>query len=260
MNSAGLANQWRAWHFMELIIFDLDRTLVQSNQIGGEIFFRAWKNEFGLDIRGTDWDSMPHMTDVGITHEIFMRRFGRQASHEELNRIKDHILNLLKKELEKKGGTVPEVPGALDLISHLHSSDNMRPVIATGGWDATARCKMRASGLDPKRLPMATSDDAISRVDIVRTAINRATEFYGIQDWGRMVALGDARWDVKAAADLKLPFVGVGEDVDFTALGASHAVVDFSDLSHTLACLRQATSPQNGKSRPNPTDSIAIDA
>jgi hypothetical protein len=69
-------------------------------------------------------------------------------------------------------------------------------------------------------LPLASCDDDISREAILRRGIALAG---GADD--TIVSFGDASWDVRAAANLGLPFIGIGR-----RSGAPEAFDDFTSL------------------------------
>ena len=93
--------------------------------------------------------------------------------------------------------------------------------------------------------PLATSDDAVSRAEILCKAVTRARILNG-SDFDRTVAVGDAVWDVKTAAGLGLPFVGVCADAYSSGLqesGARTVLADYRDLEATFAALDAASVP-----------------
>ena len=69
---------------------------------------------------------------------------------------------------------------------------------------------MGAAQLPAKDIPAAFAEDGPSRESIVRAAIERAKAQYRVRHFERIVSVGDAVWDVRAARRLQLPFVGVG--------------------------------------------------
>ena len=88
---------------------------------------------------------------------------------------------------------------------------NVRLAVATGGWKETALIKLRAIGLDPLRLPLACSSDAISKVDIMRIAERRALPNENAK---RKTYFGDSRYDKEASVELGYDFVAIGENMD----------------------------------------------
>lgn len=115
--------------------------------------------------------------------------------------------------------------------------------LATGGWGPSARLKLAAAALDEPGLVLACSSDAPTRPEILQLALRRARERSGA-DFDRVVSVGDAAWDVRAAAEVGWPFVGVGRGVRARALreaGAAIVVADFSDRAAVYEALEVAT-------------------
>ena len=78
---------------------------------------------------------------------------------------------------------------------------------------------------------MVTADDFETREDIVSNAILAAQRYYGVERFDQVVSIGDGHWDVVAAKNLTLDFVGIGSDVGgdrLRAAGAKHVFPDFS--------------------------------
>ena len=93
-------------------------------------------------------------------------------------------------------------------LALLGSSEAWSVALATGAWFRTAEFKLRAAGIDPTGLPIATSDDHHTRAGIVRTAIRRAEQRLGHSNrFEAIVAVGDGSWDVTTAAEMGIPFI-----------------------------------------------------
>ncbi len=107
---------------------------------------------------------------------------------------------------------------------------------------------MQAAGIEAN-FPGAFADDAISREDIVRTAISRAKETYAQSDFEKIVYIGDGIWDVLTAIQLQLPFIGV-ENKQKTTLenaGVENIIEDFQDFDNFLTALNIASIPKQHK-------------
>ena len=88
----------------------------------------------------------------------------------------------------------------------------VRVAVATGGWKETALIKLRAIGLDPLRLPLASSSDAMSKVDIMRIAERRTLPNEYAK---RKTYFGDSRYDKEVSRELGYNFIAIGETVDY---------------------------------------------
>ena len=135
------------------------------------------------------------------------------------------------------------MPGATDLLERLTKTSGYALALATGGFRAAAEFKIECVGLPLNSFPWATSDDALSREEIVSTAIKRAREHYGQEQFTRIVSIGDGIWDVKTARNLNLPFIGVGNKASLTTAGAGMVIKDFMDIGVFLDLLDRADVP-----------------
>lgn len=231
---------------MKLAVFDLDGTLTKTFAVDGDCFLQAFVDALGIDHVNSNWAEYEHVTDSGVTNEVFARKFGRLPEPTEVSRFIDRFVESL--QVRGNEGEVGEVPGATALLESFRAPSDWRPAIATGGWQRSARLKTRLAGIDADGIPAAFAEDGPSREAIVRTAIDRASFQYQQERFERIVSVGDAVWDVDTAKRLDLPFVGVERDEragQLSERGASHVLRDFLDRPDCLACLEEATVPGN---------------
>ena len=109
-----------------------------------------------------------------------------------------------------RGGSLPEVPGACAFVNELVRRPGVRVAVATGGWKETALLKLQAIGLDSKHMPMASSSDAMSKVDILPIAERRALPEGGAR---RRTYFGDSSYDREVSQQLGYYFIGIGDNV-----------------------------------------------
>jgi beta-phosphoglucomutase-like phosphatase (HAD superfamily) len=200
---------------MPLALFDIDGTLTASNEIDSICFADAFRDVFGFSIN-TDWGAYEHTTDRGIATEA-LRRAGHSADESALTLHRTRFLELLDARMQ----SLDEIPGARTFLAELLTR-GWRIALCTGAWSDSARLKLARAGL-PTDLPLASCDAEISREGILRRGIELAG---GTDDI--IVSFGDAPWDVRAAANLGLPFIGIGR-----RSGATEAFDDFAALKRT---------------------------
>src|SRR5262249_29693609 len=154
----------------------------------------------------TVWTEYKHVTDSGVAGEAFARAFDRAPSEAEISRFVDYFVGLLEERARTGDHHFGEIPGASAFLRRLRSSD-WAVAIATGGWERSARFKMRKASLDTADCPAAFAEDGPARASIVKAAIARAAARHAQQTFERIVSVGDGAWDLHAARSLELPFV-----------------------------------------------------
>jgi beta-phosphoglucomutase-like phosphatase (HAD superfamily) len=212
---------------MPIALFDIDGTLTASNDIDSECFADAFRDVFGIEI-DTNWGSYEHPTDRGIASEA-LRRSGRAADESVLALHRTRFIELLDQRMP----TLDEIPGARAFLSELLARD-WRIALCTGAWSASAWLKLARARFDFD-LPLASCDDDISREGILRHGIELAG---GSDD--TIVSFGDAPWDVRAAANLGLPFIGIGDESPQCS-DAATVFGDFIDADAVLDAIYRVT-------------------
>jgi phosphoglycolate phosphatase-like HAD superfamily hydrolase len=228
---------------VHLVLFDIDGTLTHSQTIDGELYLRSLAEVFGFTDVGADWSAYRHTTDSGILQEIFEARVGREPSVADITTFRKHFIDAIAAAAAR--APFREIDGAGLALSHVGQLPSYRVALATGGWSDSARCKMRSAGMDYDALPAASADDAISRVSIMRIAMDRASSRLGGRP-DRVVYIGDAIWDARACRELGLPFIGIAAGAGAERLRAegAHAVfADYSDVEAFCSALQQALRP-----------------
>ncbi|MGD0948556.1 MAG: HAD family hydrolase [Candidatus Binatia bacterium] len=231
---------------MQLAIFDLDGTLMRTTRVDEVCYVRAVRQELGIQDIDNDWSKYTHSTDSGITAEILQIRFGRPPRPDELARVRERFVGLLAETFRTEPDSCSEIAGASAALQRLRAHPQWRIALATGSWQACAMLKLRTAGPDLDGVPAAFADDSPAREEIIALAQSRALQGYGQDDFGRVVYIGDAPWDVRSARRLGLPFLGIGSGRGARRLladGASEVLPDFSDFDRLLQALEQAAVP-----------------
>jgi phosphoglycolate phosphatase-like HAD superfamily hydrolase len=225
---------------MNLAIFDIDGTLTESVAVDEICFVQAFRDVLGIERINTNWLNYSFQTDSGLALEICRNHLGRDPVEAEINRLQSRFIELLNAAVEGTGQRMREVPGASVLMCRLEANHGWHVAIATGGWKVSARFKLASVGLPVDVFPWANADDALDRVDILRTAIRRAGQHYGQDAFDKVVYIGDGVWDVRAAKALDIGFLGLAPSNKSGRLvdeGASCVLADFSDPVQVVKCL-----------------------
>lgn len=231
---------------MKLVVFDLDGTLARTFHIDGQCFVRAVKETLCLEELNTNWDEYEHVTDEGVTRQIFTECFGRHPTSEEKDRIMGRFLDLLSASHGADESHFSEVPGAAVFLQRIQQTSDWVIAVATGAWRRSAEFKIQRASLPIGGLPSAFAENGPSREAIVRTAIDLASRRYRQERFERIISVGDALWDVRTARNLGLPFLGIASGARAALLrdnGASHVIEDYRDPDRCLQYLNEAHTP-----------------
>ncbi|MCH8343179.1 MAG: HAD family hydrolase [Planctomycetes bacterium] len=228
---------------MHLVIFDIDGTLTQTNHVDTCCYIQAVKDVLGLDEVETDWTSYRHATDAGIAAELVDRANCGAPADALLAQLHDRFITLITAALNRDASLCQQTPGAMAMLERLIARDDVVAALATGGWRASAELKLRRSGLDVFDLPLATSDDDVSREAIMRIARERAAARHQDDSFDVQIYVGDGVWDARSARALGLGFIGVAEGEQahrLLAEGARAVVKDYTDLEGFLRTVQSA--------------------
>lgn len=226
---------------MHLVVFDVDGTLVTSAYSDIRAFSRAFVEVVGAELPTLDFDRYPHRSDTGILDEAVRELRGSVMSHEEHTAFEAAFLLALEKDRASFPDDFMEVPGAVAMLEALSVHDDYGIALATGCLRRSALFKLESIGVDLAHCWAGFSEDGPARVDIVRTAIERADCCAE-----EIIYIGDGPWDVAVCRELEIPFVGIthqsNEEV-LRAAGANVILPDFRDLEAFIRALHAARVP-----------------
>jgi phosphoglycolate phosphatase-like HAD superfamily hydrolase len=227
-----------------LAVFDIDGTLTDTNAVDDACFRRAIGETLDIDATSVDWSQAPDVTDSALLAWLAERYERLPLSERTAGVVLDCFLELLEAERVRAPLQYRLIAGAEQLFAALARA-GWTCALATGGWEQSARLKLDAAGLEASTLPLASSSDASTRVEIMQIAASLARA--NGDAFERIVSVGDALWDLRAAAELHWPFIGIAVGSAAVTLrnqGATTILPDFSDLAAVLAALAQAEPPR----------------
>lgn len=188
---------------MKAVIFDIDGTLLQSAAVDEDLYkdaVRSVLQDAHIRPAFSDYD---YVSDSGILSQIFLdNSVARDLGHETA--IKSRFVELLGNHISASGPFL-EIPGAKAFLTQLDGSSEHAVGIATGGWRASALLKLESSGFGHFDLPIATSDDAHDRKEIMQVALAQLGDSFS-----SITYYGDGSWDRDASLQLGWNFVAVG--------------------------------------------------
>ncbi|HVS14853.1 MAG TPA: HAD family hydrolase [Thermoanaerobaculia bacterium] len=221
-----------------LAIFDVDGTLTDSVALDDRVYRVTLAEVFGFELEREFFGDFPNVTDSGVLESLFLERFGRKPSFDEIDGFVRRFVHSLSQELAS-AARCAQIGGAGRFLESLRRSQRWAVALATGSFSASARLKLAAAGIGWERW-IASADDAVSREDIFALAIERSG---GTR--ARTVLVGDAEWDARTARRLGIAFVGVApmrRGAKLRALGAADVLADFRDRRRAREVLDAAVA------------------
>ncbi len=219
-----------------LVILDVDGTLVHSLEAEALLFPRACEQVLGVQGIPSGFEAYRCPSDRGIVRELVESNFGRDPSEDEHLRVEQRFLELISDCYARKPELCRPVSGAIEAVSHFRRSPDIAVSIATAGWCRTALHKLNVAGISVDGLPIATSNDAERKADIMRIAADRASTHYGVNEFETVVCFGDSRGDARAASELGYEFIGI--DTSESVADEEHTFDDFGLLDDVVRAMR----------------------
>ena len=214
---------------LQVFILDLDGTLIPSAEIDNECFWQAVFACFGESDSLPDLHNFKNVTDNGILNEWCLRELGRLPRVQETTRVRQIFLQRLESAAIQQPKHFNPLPGVAQWLQAVNNNNFSTAGIATGGWAHSARLKLQLSGLDRFNLPLASSDDAQTRTEIMQVAVRKTLDHLPQTGVG-FTYVGDRTWDLQASQKLGWEFIGIAEGaraVQLRKAGASHVRADF---------------------------------
>lgn len=206
-----------------LIIFDIDGTLCDTTDVDAACYAEAIEHVTGRSLSTVDWPSYPEATNAAIAQD-FLREGGEQEIAIRERQIREEFVRRLEDKGRRDPGLFRPIDGALEIVDDLRRK-NYIIAIATGCWQESAHIKLRLAGFDVSGIPFASSSDTRRRADIIALAASRAGR--AVSD---AVYVGDGVWDVKAARELGMRFIGIGTKHELLREnGARRVLASFRD-------------------------------
>jgi beta-phosphoglucomutase-like phosphatase (HAD superfamily) len=209
---------------MNLAIFDVDGTILSTAGVDKHCFLDALQETLGITGIDPEWSHYTNVSDPGLAAEVCVRQLGRPLRPDEQRRLQERYLEQIFSAHTRDPAQFRETPGASTALHELTLHPDWALAIATGGWRRVALAKLRLAGLAVDGLPAAYGEDGPDRPTILRTAVERARRHYGVERFDKVVSIGDAEWDARAAAECGMAFVKVAAESDRAALCAPHAL------------------------------------
>lgn len=231
---------------MNLIIFDVDETLVFSDKLDSKSFAATYQQVYGHPFPTINWHDFPHVTDWTIFQTAFKQHFGRSAADEEIQFFHDCFVREITENRRRCPADFYAVPGAAAAMQRLSAMEDVALGVATGGWKKPAEVKLSHVGIDHSHFFFHGGDWKETREHILEAVLEDAAVVHG--SFERVVYVGDALWDVRTTRNLNMNFLGIRRRKDFSYLqeaGAASVISDYLDFDRFWEEVCRALPPKN---------------
>ena len=223
----------------QLILFDIDGTLVVTGGAGQRAMNHAFGDVFGITGAFTGLE-LAGRTDTSILADAF-GRLGMTPDADNTRAFRARYLECLRDEVPRPGPGKRVLPGITPLLEAISADQRAFLALLTGNFADAAEVKLAHFDLWRHFRCGAFGEDAHDRNHLVPVALERARSC-GLPphlDAAQVVVIGDTPRDVACAHahDAAVVAVATGE-YSADALRAAGADVVFDDLSQTTDVLR----------------------
>jgi phosphoglycolate phosphatase len=237
---------------VELILFDLDGTLVSTGGAGLRALDRAFLSLQRL-ARASEGVPFAGRVDPVIIKDIFQKKLRRVPSEKETRDVVDHYLTALGLELDS-ADNYRVLDGVEPLLAALAARPDVVLALGTGNLEAGARLKLERSGLNPYFAVGGFGSDAEDRAEVLRTGVRRAEEKTGLRFAPRDVfVVGDTPHDVAAGRALGAVAVAVASGhatrEELLASGPDHFFLSLADKDAFLGLLPSSVPAARSRRR-----------
>ena len=188
----------------KLVLFDIDKTLIDRSICHHVAFSYAFKEVYGVTI-DISIINYAGMTDPQIAVEV-LKRVGLDENliKSKLDKCMDAVVDYFKENVERED--IPALDGAKELLDALEN--NVIIGLITGNLEPIALEKMRKAGLSHYFQVGGFGSDNINRAELVKTAIKRAKDIHGFNG-SEVFVFGDTPRDINAGLEAGAKSIGV---------------------------------------------------
>ena len=183
---------------MRLVLFDIDGTLLRAQGLGLVVMERVGRRLLGpaFTLDGIDFG--------GALDPWIFRQAAERLGHDDPSHLhpefREAYVSELARELDRGERRPILLPGVTSALAAFRGDRTATLGLVTGNYARAVPLKLRAAGIDPAQFVVgAFGDDAPTRPDLVRLAMEQWRARGADPDPRRVVVIGDTPRDVDCA-------------------------------------------------------------
>jgi len=221
----------------ELVLFDIDRTLLQGHE-HPETFSFAFKAVYEVNAE-KDWETTQGMTDQQIIKKTLMEKgLNEEQIMSKMTQCIEEMVNYFRKTINKFSRRTAE--GVGELLRELNNR-NILLGLVTGNLEGIARAKLEQVGINQYFKVGGFGSDDTNRTNLVKLAIKRAERGFGFKFNNNVFLIGDSPRDIEAGKEAGVKTIGVTTGVyseeQLEEAGADFVIKNFKDKNKILGII-----------------------
>ena len=221
---------------MQVLLFDIDGTLIDAGGAGQAAMEQAVAREFG-ETRPVTGIATAGRTDRAIGRDLF-DYYSIPTTDANWSRYLQTYFSLLPTSLQERDGRI--LPGVTSLIERLSRHDGVFLGLLTGNFIEGARLKLEHYGLHHHFRMGGYGDEHLERDDVARQALATLKDHLPDVDPSDIWVIGDTPSDVKCGRAIGANVVAVATGMfDVEQLAPTVPDVLLHDLTHADQWLTQ---------------------
>lgn len=224
---------------MRVFLFDIDGTLLLTNNVGASALAQSLSDEFGVTSPDTDVE-FSGRTDRSLTIELLQRN-RLEATEDNCGRLRRRYVSLMGGTLRRQGGIV--LPGIRPLLTAMARRDHVSLAVMTGNFPETATRKLEHFDLRGWFSWIAGGDLHVDRDDLAKRTAQIVARRYG-EKVTDIVVVGDTPADIQCGNAIGAKTIAVATGYHnieaLTKYNPTRVFADFSQTEEVLAALCDA--------------------
>jgi phosphoglycolate phosphatase-like HAD superfamily hydrolase len=219
----------------KLVLFDIDKTLIQGAKSHRVAFSEAFKKVYGVD---TAIDVINHagMTDQQIIIEVLKKNgLKEEVIKSKIRQCTEVMVGCFEKNVGKEEIIV--LDGVRELLEELNKHNFLMGLV-TGNLEPIARGKLMKVNLNHYFKFGGFGNEDINRTNLVKLAIKKAKENFAFESDNNIFLFGDTPRDINAGKESGVITVGVATGIhsekELKNAGADFVLKDLKDTNQIL--------------------------
>ncbi len=225
----------------QLVLFDIDKTLIDKSECHHHAFIYAFEKIYNIDTNA-EVINYHGKTDPQIMHEVLI---AEGLNESDICPLKDNFLNCLSNYFisNVKSDKIEVMDGAHSLIKELENQ-NILLGLLTGNMESIAYAKLNHVGLGHYFKLGGFGSDSYYRPNLVPLAIKRAQNNFAFNgNKKNTFVVGDTPLDIDAGLKAGITTIGVASGdyslIELKESGANFILNDLTDLNGFLKILKK---------------------